>query len=73
MKMVQMKLLDMKTPAHDFLLMTGQDTLLCGVPLARAAGLVTALRITRSTRSCTAIISSRLDLVGEYGRRDARQ
>jgi all-trans-retinol 13,14-reductase len=42
--LVQMKLLDMKTPVQN-LWMTGQDTLLCGVPLAQAAGLITALRI----------------------------
>lgn len=40
----QMKLLDMKTPVPN-LWMTGQDTLVCGVPLAQASGLITALRI----------------------------
>lgn len=39
-----MQMLDMKTPI-DGLWMTGQDTLLVGVPLAQAAGLMTALRI----------------------------
>jgi fatty acid desaturase len=39
-----MKLLDMKTPVPNPW-MTGQDALSCGVPLAQAAGLMTALRI----------------------------
>eukprot|EP00403_Amphidinium_massartii_P038675 CAMPEP_0178445616 /NCGR_PEP_ID=MMETSP0689_2-20121128/40284_1 /TAXON_ID=160604 /ORGANISM="Amphidinium massartii, Strain CS-259" /LENGTH=687 /DNA_ID=CAMNT_0020070223 /DNA_START=1 /DNA_END=2061 /DNA_ORIENTATION=+ len=39
-----MRLLDMKT-AVPGLWMTGQDTLMCGVPLAQAAGLLTAMRI----------------------------
>eukprot|EP00747_Dinoflagellata_sp_TGD_P181803 gnl/TRDRNA2_/TRDRNA2_35764_c0_seq1.p1 gnl/TRDRNA2_/TRDRNA2_35764_c0~~gnl/TRDRNA2_/TRDRNA2_35764_c0_seq1.p1 ORF type:complete len:700 (-),score=120.75 gnl/TRDRNA2_/TRDRNA2_35764_c0_seq1:218-2317(-) len=39
-----MKLLDMKSPVPG-LWMTGQDTLLCGVPIAQATGLLTAIRI----------------------------
>eukprot|EP00565_Helicotheca_tamesis_P004048 CAMPEP_0185733370 /NCGR_PEP_ID=MMETSP1171-20130828/19297_1 /TAXON_ID=374046 /ORGANISM="Helicotheca tamensis, Strain CCMP826" /LENGTH=711 /DNA_ID=CAMNT_0028403089 /DNA_START=109 /DNA_END=2244 /DNA_ORIENTATION=- len=39
-----MKKLDMKTSIPD-LWITGQDTILCGVPLAQAAGLITAIRV----------------------------
>merc|ERR1711918_306319 len=39
-----MKLLDMKTPVPS-LWLTGQDSLMIGVPLAQAAGLITAFRI----------------------------
>lgn len=39
-----MKKLDMKTSIPN-LWITGQDTILCGVPIAQAAGLITALRV----------------------------
>jgi len=42
--METMALLDMRTVV-DGLWLTGQDALMCGVPLAQAAGLITAIRI----------------------------
>jgi all-trans-retinol 13,14-reductase len=45
-----MKQLDMRSPVPD-LWLTGQDALMCGVPLAQAAGLITAIRIVGPVRS----------------------
>merc|ERR1719356_470789 len=45
-----MRLLDMRTPVPG-LWVTGQDALMCGVPLAQAAGLLTAIRIAGPLRS----------------------
>lgn len=52
-----MKKLDMKTSVQG-LWRTGQDTLLIGVPLAQAAGLMTALRILGPLRSLQFIFRS---------------
>jgi hypothetical protein len=61
-----MKLLDMKTPV-DGLWMTGQDTLLVGVPLAQAAGLMTALRIAGPLASIKFLLKSLWLLLYSYG------
>merc|ERR1712084_139128 len=52
-----MKMLEMKTPVPR-LWMTGQDTLLIGVPLAQAAGLITAMRIVGPVRSAKFVLRS---------------
>jgi len=45
-----MRLLDMRTPVPG-LWITGQDTLMCGVPIAQASGLLTAIRIVGPLRA----------------------
>lgn len=64
--METMELLDMKTPVKG-LWMTGQDTLLVGVPLAQAAGLMTALRIAGPLQSIHFLIKSCWLLLYSYG------
>mmetsp|Transcript_7348 Transcript_7348/g.11549 ORF Transcript_7348/g.11549 Transcript_7348/m.11549 type:complete len:451 (+) Transcript_7348:232-1584(+) len=61
-----MKLLDMKTPVKG-LWMTGQDTLCCGVPLAQAAGLITAFRIAGPLGAIQVAIRSAWLLLATYG------
>jgi len=70
-----MKLLDMRTPVPG-LWMTGQDTLLCGVPLAQAAGLLTAMRIAgplQSTRFVLRTIWLLAASLGEKARNSQRK
>lgn len=52
-----MSMLDMRS-AVPGLWMTGQDTLLIGVPLAQAAGLITAMRIAGPLRSAWFVLRS---------------
>jgi len=61
-----MKLLDMRTVIPG-LWMTGQDTLMCGVPLAQAAGLITALRIVGPPRALLFVLRSVWLLVASLG------
>lgn len=61
-----MKLLDMRTPVPG-LWLTGQDTLLCGVPLAQAAGLITAMRIAGPFRSTVFVLRTIWLLVASLG------
>lgn len=63
-----MKLLDMRTPVPG-LWLTGQDTLLCGVPLAQAAGLVTAMRIVGPFRSTVFVLRTIWLLVASLGQK----
>ena len=66
-----MQLLDMRTTVPG-LWITGQDTLLCGVPLAQAAGLMTALRIAGPVGSLKIILQSIWLLIATFGERNAK-
>merc|ERR1712032_627852 len=61
-----MKMLDMRS-AVPGLWLTGQDTLLIGVPLAQAAGLITAMRIAGPIGALKFIIRSVLLVVAGLG------
>jgi len=61
-----MKTLDMKTVIPG-LWMTGQDTLMIGVPLAQAAGLVTAIRIAGPARALFFVVRTVWLLVASLG------
>lgn len=61
-----MKTLDMKT-AVPGLWMTGQDTLMIGVPLAQAAGLITAMRIAGPARALWFVAKTVWLLVASLG------
>eukprot|EP00927_Polykrikos_kofoidii_P009752 TRINITY_DN14084_c0_g1_i1.p1 TRINITY_DN14084_c0_g1~~TRINITY_DN14084_c0_g1_i1.p1 ORF type:complete len:706 (+),score=96.79 TRINITY_DN14084_c0_g1_i1:49-2166(+) len=61
-----MKLLDMRTVVPG-LWMTGQDTLLCGVPLAQASGLITAMRIAGPLRSARFVFQTLWLLAASLG------
>eukprot|EP00928_Gymnodinium_smaydae_P043504 TRINITY_DN29132_c0_g1_i1.p1 TRINITY_DN29132_c0_g1~~TRINITY_DN29132_c0_g1_i1.p1 ORF type:complete len:699 (+),score=92.16 TRINITY_DN29132_c0_g1_i1:149-2245(+) len=61
-----MKKLDMKTPVPG-LWMTGQDTLMCGVPLAQAAGLITAIRIAGPVAGARFVLKTVWLLVASVG------
>jgi all-trans-retinol 13,14-reductase len=61
-----MKLLDMKTPVPG-LWITGQDSLLCGVPLAQAAGLITALRIAGPMGMARIVLQTIWLLLASFG------
>jgi len=66
--MSTMKKLDMKTPVPG-LWMTGQDTLLCGVPMAQAAGLIAALRIAGPVGASRLVWRSAWLLLSHLGER----
>lgn len=61
-----MRLLDMRTRVPG-LWMTGQDTLMCGVPLAQAAGLLTALRVAGPMHAALFVLRSTWLLVASLG------
>jgi len=61
-----MKMLDMKTVIPG-LWMTGQDSLMIGVPLAQAAGLITAMRIAGPARSLLFVARTVWLLVASLG------
>lgn len=64
--MKTMKMLEMKTVVPG-LWMTGQDTLLIGVPLAQAAGLITAMRIAGPMKSAWFIFHSVCLVISSLG------
>lgn len=61
-----MKMLDMRTPVPG-LWMTGQDTLLCGVPLAQASGLICGMRIAGPARAALFVLRTVWLLVASLG------
>jgi len=61
-----MKLLDMKTSVPN-LWLTGQDSMMIGVPLAQGAGLVTAIRIGGPLRSLWWCMKTVLFLISGLG------
>jgi all-trans-retinol 13,14-reductase len=67
-----MKMLDMKTVIPG-LWMTGQDTLMIGVPLAQAAGLVTALRIVGPAKAFLFVARTVWLLVASVGEKARMQ
>lgn len=67
-----MKLLEMRTRVPG-LWMTGQDTLLIGVPLAQAAGLITAMRIAGPVRSAWFVFRSAWLLASSLGHKWRRR
>lgn len=69
-----MKLLDMKTPVPR-LWLTGQDSLMIGVPIAQGAGIITAIRIAgplRALRWCTKTALLLLSSLGHKAREAGR-
>lgn len=63
-----MKLLDMRSPVPG-LWLTGQDAIMCGVPLAQAAGLITALRIMGPLRSAWFLLRTTWLLTASLGQK----
>merc|ERR1712100_14326 len=61
-----MKMLDMKTPVPG-LWMTGQDSLMIGVPLAQAAGLITGMRIAGPAKALLFVARTVWLLVASLG------
>ena len=61
-----MEMLDMKTKVPG-LWLTGQDALLCGVPLAQAAGLLTALRVAGPLDATRLVLRSSWLLLASLG------
>eukprot|EP00931_Biecheleriopsis_adriatica_P114955 TRINITY_DN9081_c0_g2_i1.p1 TRINITY_DN9081_c0_g2~~TRINITY_DN9081_c0_g2_i1.p1 ORF type:complete len:711 (-),score=127.27 TRINITY_DN9081_c0_g2_i1:101-2197(-) len=63
-----MKQLDMKSPIPG-LWLTGQDALCCGVPLAQAAGLITALRIAGPFSAARFFVRTLCLLAASFGQK----
>jgi len=67
-----MKMLDMKTVVPS-LWVTGQDSMMIGVPLAQGAGLVTAIRIAGPLRSFYFLVKSVWLLVASLGEKSRKR